>query len=82
LTGTGPGLARQESAGRVIGPFWNRTDPFLRFKPRPVANTNCVKQIPRFGALQQYSSERHAQAHIMNLKDGCNASNHNLNYQP
>jgi hypothetical protein len=33
LTGTGPGLARQESAGRVSGRFWNRTDPFLRSKP-------------------------------------------------
>jgi len=33
LTGTGPGLACQESAGRVFGWFWNRTDPFLRSKP-------------------------------------------------
>ena len=37
LTGTGPGLARQESAGRVFGRFWNRTDPFLRSKPGPLA---------------------------------------------
>ena len=37
LTGTGPGLARQESAGRVFGRFWNRTDPFLRSKPSPLA---------------------------------------------
>jgi len=37
LTGTGPGLARQESAGRVVGRFWNRTDPFLRSKPGPLA---------------------------------------------
>src|SRR5882757_6105835 len=36
LTGTGPGLARQESAGRVFGRFWNRTDPFLRSKPGPL----------------------------------------------
>jgi hypothetical protein len=37
LTGTGPGLARQESAGRVFGRFWNRTDLFLRSKPGPLA---------------------------------------------
>jgi len=37
LTGTGPGLAREESAGRVFGRFWNRTDPFLRSKPGPLA---------------------------------------------
>jgi hypothetical protein len=32
--------------------------------------------------LQQYSAERHQQAHQTNLKDGWNASNHNLNYLP
>jgi hypothetical protein len=32
--------------------------------------------------LQQYSAERHEQAHKMNLKDGWNASNHNHNYLP
>jgi len=37
LTGRGPGLARQESAGRVFGRFRNRTDPFLRSKPGPLA---------------------------------------------
>jgi len=37
LTGTGPGLARQESAGRVFGRFRNRTDPFLRSQPVPLA---------------------------------------------
>jgi hypothetical protein len=37
LTGTGPGLAHQESAGRVFGRFWNQTDPFLRSKPGPLA---------------------------------------------
>jgi len=37
LTGTGPGLARQEAAGRVFGRVWNRTDPFLRSKPGLVA---------------------------------------------
>jgi len=37
LTGTGPGLARQDSAGRVFGRFWNRTDPFLRSIPGPLA---------------------------------------------
>jgi hypothetical protein len=37
LTGMCPGLARQESAGRVFGRFWNRTHPFLRSKPGPLA---------------------------------------------
>jgi hypothetical protein len=37
LTGKGPGLARQESVCRVFGRFWNRTDPFLRSKPGPLA---------------------------------------------
>jgi hypothetical protein len=37
LTGTGPGLACQESAGRVFGRFWNRTDLFLRSRPGPLA---------------------------------------------
>jgi len=32
--------------------------------------------------LLQYSAERHEQAHKTNLKDGWNASNHNLNYLP
>jgi hypothetical protein len=37
LTGTGPGLTRQDSVGRVFGRFWNRTNPFLRSKPGPLA---------------------------------------------
>jgi hypothetical protein len=41
LMGTCMGLARHESAGRVIGQVWNRTDPFLLSKPGPVTNTNC-----------------------------------------
>jgi len=52
-------------------------------------NFNCLKihlmshwaeQIRRYGALQQYSPERHEQEHKTNLNDGWNASNHNLNY--
>ena len=37
-----------------------------------------VEQICQYGALQQYSAKRHEPAHEMNLKDGWNASNHNL----
>jgi hypothetical protein len=37
LTGTGTRLGHQESAGRVFGWVWNRTDPFLRSKPGPLA---------------------------------------------
>jgi len=50
--------------------------PNIRLMPR------WVEQIRRYGALQQYSAERHEQAHKTNLKDGWNASNHNLNYLP
>jgi len=42
--------------------------------------SHWVEQICRYGSLQQYSAERHEQAHQMNLKDGWNAFNHNLNY--
>jgi hypothetical protein len=41
-----------------------------------------VEQIRRYGTLQQYSAEKPEQAHKTNLKDGWNASNHNLNYLP
>jgi len=44
--------------------------------------SDWVKQIRRYGALQQYSAERHEQAHKTNLKDGWNASNYNINYLP
>jgi len=37
LTGTCPGLACQESAGRVFVHFWNRTDSFLLSKPGRLA---------------------------------------------
>jgi len=33
----GPGLARQDAAGRVFGRFWNRTEPFFRSEPGPLA---------------------------------------------
>jgi len=41
-----------------------------------------AEQVCRYGALQQYSAVRQEQAHKTNLKDGWNASNHNLNYLP
>jgi hypothetical protein len=44
--------------------------------------SHWVVQIRRHGALQQYSAERHEQAHTTNLKDGWNTSNHKLNYLP
>jgi hypothetical protein len=44
--------------------------------------SHWVEQIRRYGAMQQYSAERHEQAHKTNLKDSWNASNHNLNYLP
>jgi len=44
--------------------------------------SHWVEQIHQYGALQQYSAERHEKAHKTNPKDGWNASNHNLNYLP
>jgi hypothetical protein len=44
--------------------------------------SHWVEQIRRYGALQKYSAERLEQAHQTNLKNGWNASNHNLNYLP
>jgi hypothetical protein len=37
LMRTGPGLASEESAGQVFGRVRNRTKPFLRSKPGPLA---------------------------------------------
>ena len=44
--------------------------------------SHWVELIRRYGDLQQYSAKRHEQAHKTNLKDGWNASHHNLNYLP
>jgi len=44
--------------------------------------SHWAEQVRRYGALQQYSTERYNPAHRTNLKDSWNASNHNLNYQP
>jgi len=44
--------------------------------------SHWAEQIRRYGALQQYSAERHEQAHKTNLKDGWNTSNRNLNNLP
>jgi len=38
--------------------------------------------IHKYGAVQQYSVDRHEQTHKPNLKDGWNTSNHNLNCLP
>jgi len=55
------------------------------------ADFNCLKihvmshwaeQVRRYGALQQCSAETHEQALKINLKEGWNCSNHNLNYLP
>jgi hypothetical protein len=42
--------------------------------------SHWAEQTRRYRAWQQYSAERHEHAHKTNLKDGWNASNHNLNY--
>ena len=44
--------------------------------------SHWAEQICQYRALQQYSAERHEQAHKPNLKESWNASNHNLNYLP
>jgi hypothetical protein len=44
--------------------------------------SHWAEQVRRYGALQQYSAERHEEAHKTILKHDWNASNHNLNYLP
>jgi hypothetical protein len=44
--------------------------------------SHWAAKIRRYGALQQYSAERHEKAHKTNLTDDWNPSNHNLNYLP
>jgi hypothetical protein len=44
--------------------------------------SHWAEQVSRYGALQQCSAQRHDPGHKINLKDGWNASNHNLNYLP
>jgi hypothetical protein len=39
-----------------------------------------VEQSLRYGAIQQYSVERHNEAYNRNLQDSWNTSEHNLNY--
>jgi len=50
--------------------------------PKMHLMSHWAEQIPQYGALHQYSAERHEKAHKTNLKDSWNASNHNLNYLP
>jgi len=42
--------------------------------------SHWAEHIHRYGALLQYSGKIYDQAHKTTLKDGWNASNHNLNY--
>jgi hypothetical protein len=42
--------------------------------------SHWVEQIHQYGALKQYSAERHEQTHQTNIKDCWNACNHNLNF--
>jgi hypothetical protein len=42
--------------------------------------SHLVKQILRYGALQQNSAERYEHGYKMKFRDGWNASNHTLNY--
>jgi hypothetical protein len=44
--------------------------------------SHSAEQISRNGALQLYSATRHEQARKINLEDGWNVSNHNINYLP
>ena len=61
--------------------IFQELDANLNF-PKIHLMSHWAEQIRRYGALQQYSAERHEQAHKTNLKDGWNASNHNLNTLP
>jgi len=44
--------------------------------------SHWAELVGRYGALRQYSAERHEQALKPHLMDGWNASNHNPNYLP
>jgi hypothetical protein len=47
VMGTGLGLARQESAGRDFGRFWNQNDLLSRSKPGPLAgSTDPLLTLP------------------------------------
>jgi hypothetical protein len=60
LTGTGPCLARQESAGRVFGWFWNRTDPLLPSKPGPLAGyPDPLLTLPMAQQCNRSAEHRH-----------------------
>jgi len=56
LTGTGPGLAHQDTAGRVFGRFWNRTESFFCSEPGPLAGyPDPLLTLPK--SLQQEDSQ-------------------------
>jgi hypothetical protein len=42
--------------------------------------SHSVQQISLYQALQQFPPQRNTETHHMNLRDGSNSSNHNLNY--
>ena len=44
--------------------------------------SHFTEQIRLYGSLPQWSAETHEHAHRANMKDGWNASNHNLDYLP
>ena len=50
--------------------------------PKSHLMSDWVEQICRYGTLEQYSIDRHEQAHKTNLKDGWNACNNNLYHLP
>jgi hypothetical protein len=50
--------------------------------PKSHLMLHWTAQIHRYDALQEYFAERHELAHKTTIKDGWNASNHNLNYLP
>jgi hypothetical protein len=44
--------------------------------------SHWAEQVCRYGALQQFFADSQEHSHKTNLKDGWNASNHNLKYLP
>jgi hypothetical protein len=70
LTGTGPGLARQYSAGRDFARFWNRTTPFIRAEPGLLAGhlDTLVPLVTFFQSEyigRQYSAKGKQHAHCL-----------------
>jgi len=76
------GLACQEAPGRVFGRVWNRTEPFFRFKPGPLAGypdpllTLVLVQVYLENQPEKFPKDERTIVWIGFLIDGYSASRH------